>query len=75
MCGARLLAPTWVNRVVQYGVFLTCLGIKNAPYDPVADRFLVEGTDENSGELATIGSFHRYQIEELTQMATEIINN
>lgn len=44
-------------------------------YDPIADRFLVEGTDGTSGELTSVGSFHRYQIIELIQMATEIINN
>ena len=28
---ARLLAPTWANRAVQHGVFLTCSGIKKRP--------------------------------------------
>lgn len=44
-------------------------------YEPIADRFLVEGIDGNSGELTSIGSFHRYQIEELIQMAEQIITD
>ena len=44
-------------------------------YDSTADRFLVEETDKNSGGLTAIGCFHHYTIEELIQMATEIINN